>query len=39
MGYDETGTLVYKVPVDEVYVPEELELDLELEVDEESEAD
>lgn len=37
-GYDENGTLVYKIPVNEVFVPEEAELELE-ELDEESEED
>ena len=34
-GYDEAGNLVYKVPVDEVFVPVEEEQE-ELELDEES---
>lgn len=37
-GYDENGNLVYKVPVDEVSVPAEAQLELE-ELDEESEED
>lgn len=36
-GYDEQGNLVYKIPVDEVFVPtEEEEQQQELELDDES---
>lgn len=38
-GYDEEGNLVYKIPVDEAFVPEQEELELFEEVDEESEED
>lgn len=43
MGYDEAGNLVYKIPLNEVFAPEQPELELEEpvfeETVEESEAD
>lgn len=37
MGFDENGTLVYKIPVDQVYTAEEAELELDLELEEDEE--